>query len=756
MRVYEVAKEKKMSSKDMLVVLSRIGINVKSHMSVLEKDELQKIEEFFAPKDHATKETAAGKKEVRVKNMEQVDSRSSEGGSGEQSREGAPSRRSRGGSQGKGSKKSPPKVNGGKHAEEGSRKKGNVAESKDAERQQHRKKGKRDHKANGFTGGGKGGRGKKGGKAPVAPPPVSHIKKITVGDSISVQELAKRMGKTANEVIKKLFELGIPATLNQEIDADTVVIVASEFGIETEVKIEKPITVIEDLLDPEDTLEPRPPVVTVMGHVDHGKTSLLDAIRETNVTASEAGGITQHIGAYQVNIKGKKITFLDTPGHEAFTAMRARGAEATDIAILVVAADDGVMPQTVEAINHSKAAQVPIIVAINKIDKPTANIERIKQQLTEHNLVPEEWGGDTVFVPVSAKKKEGIDQLLEMVLLVAEINELKANPNRPARGIVVEAELDKGRGPVATVLVQKGTLKIGDNLVIGSVYGKVRAMFDDKGRKIKEAPPSTPVEVLGLASVPEPGDIFDVVEDEKLAKTIAAQREIDKKQQEFKEASQIRLEDIFKQMNADGLKELNLVLKSDVHGSAEALRQSLERLNTDEVKVNIIHNGVGAISEADVMLAAASQAIIIGFNVRPDSNARRAAETENVEIRLYRIIYEVIEDIKAAMAGLLEPDLKEVVLGQAEVRALFKVPKVGVIAGSYVLEGKITNKAQVRVIRDGVVVHEGQLHSLKRFKDDAKEVVQGFECGIGIESFNDLKEGDIIEAFEFEEVKREL
>ncbi|NLL19821.1 MAG: translation initiation factor IF-2 [Clostridia bacterium] len=754
MRVYELAKEKKMSSKDMLVVLGRIGINVKSHMSVLEKSEIDKINEFFAPKDAVAKEPAAGQKEARSEKTVQSDTRSS--AKGEQSGSGGPGRKTGG--------KKPHSPSGAvKKVDDRPKKPGTKTDSKsfqgkdskDAQKQQSRKKGKRDNRSGGFSGNNQSGRRKKGAAAP-APAPVSHIKKITVGDTISVQELAKRMGKTANEVIKKLFELGIAATLNQEIDADTVVIVASEFGIETEVKIEKPITVIEDLPDPEDSLEPRPPVVTVMGHVDHGKTSLLDAIRETNVTASEAGGITQHIGAYQVTVKGKKITFLDTPGHEAFTAMRARGAEATDIAILVVAADDGVMPQTIEAINHSKAAQVPIIVAINKIDKPTANVERIKQQLTEHGLISEEWGGDTIFVPVSAKQKIGIDQLLEMVILVAEINELQANPNRLARGIVVEAELDKGRGPVATVLVQKGTLRIGDNLVIGNVYGKVRAMFDDKGRKIKEAPPSTPVEVLGLASVPEPGDIFDVIEDEKLAKEIAAQREIDRKQQEFKEASQIRLEDIFKQMNADGLKELNLVLKSDVHGSAEALKQSLERLNTDEVKVNIIHNGVGAISEADVMLAAASSAIIIGFNVRPDSNARRAAETEKVEIRLYRIIYEIIEDIKAAMSGLLEPDIKEVILGQAEVRALFKVPKAGIIAGSYVLEGKITNKAHVRVIRDGIVIHEGHLHSLKRFKDDAKEVVQGFECGIGIENFNDLKEGDIIEAFEFEEVKREL
>ncbi|HHX50586.1 MAG TPA: translation initiation factor IF-2, partial [Clostridia bacterium] len=575
-------------------------------------------------------------------------------------------------------------------------------------------------------------------------------------NTIVVQELAKRMGKTAASVIKKLMELGMPANLNQEIDAETASIVANEFGIEAEIKIEKPITEIEDIDDPEDSLVLRPPVVTVMGHVDHGKTSLLDAIRETKVTAQEAGGITQHIGAYQVKVGDRKITFLDTPGHEAFTAMRARGAKVTDIAILVVAADDGVMPQTVEAINHAKAAQVPIIVAINKIDKPTANVERIKQQLTEYGLISEEWGGDTIFVPVSALKRQGIDQLLEMILLVAEVTELKANPNRPARGVVIEAKLDKGRGAVATVLVQKGTLMVGQNLVAGTVYGKVRAMFDDKGKKVKETGPSMPVEVLGLATVPEAGDIFDTVEDERLAKEIANQRQINRREQEFKQAGKISLDDLFKQMTAEGLKELNLVIKADVHGSVEALRQALVGLNTEEVKVNIIHDSVGAISETDVMLAAASNAIIIGFNVRPDINARRIAEDEKVEMRLYRVIYEAIDDIKAAMSGLLEPDYREYDLGQAEVRALFKVPKAGVIAGSYVIEGKITNKAKVRVIRDGVVVHEGRLESLKRFKDDAREVVQGYECGIGIENFNDIKEGDIIEAFDFEEIKREL
>ncbi|MFA5536167.1 MAG: translation initiation factor IF-2 [Bacillota bacterium] len=789
-RVYELAREKKMNSKDMLVVLSRIGIEVKSHMSILEKEQLDAIEKFFNPDALPSKEPQPTRSEVaqevkkevtmkpvgESKSSETTDSRvkvpkgpkekrvlketGKEGPKGKDSTVSGVANKS-----GQAFVPKSEKVEKKFKAEERVKNlNSKVLTSKEpkkagdeiADKASVRRKGrapKKEEKSDYKT----IQKGRRGGRAVSSPAQQSsQVKKITVGQTISVQELAKRMGKTANVVIKTLFELGIVATLNQEIDADTVVILSSEFGIEVDVKIEKPITEIDDIIDPEDSLVSRPPVVTVMGHVDHGKTSLLDAIRKANVTASEAGGITQHIGAYQVMANTKRITFLDTPGHEAFTSMRARGAGATDIAILVVAADDGVMPQTIEAINHCKAAQVPIVVAINKIDKPTANSERIKQQLTEHGLIAEEWGGDTIFVPVSAKQKQGLEQLLEMIILVAEMGELKANPNRLARGIVIEAQLDKNRGTVATMLVQKGTLRVGDNLVTGNVFGKVRAMFDDKGNKIKEALPSTPVEILGLASVPEPGDIFDVVLDEKLAKEIATQREIDRKEAEFKEARKTRLEDLFKQMDSDGAKELNLILKSDVHGSAEALKQSLEGLNTEEVEVNIIHNGVGAISETDVMLATASHAIIIGFNVRPDNNARKVAELESVEIRLYRVIYEVIDDIKAAMSGLLAPDLKEVILGQAEVRALIKVPKVGMVAGSYVVEGKITNRAQVRVIRDGVVVYEGHLSSLKRFKDDVKEVMQGFECGIDIEGFNDIKEGDIIEAFEIEEIRREL
>lgn len=565
------------------------------------------------------------------------------------------------------------------------------------------------------------------------------------------------MSKKASELIKKLIAMGVMATINQEIDADTAAIIAGEFGREVEVMFDEEltdfITEVED--DPADLVS-RPCVVTVMGHVDHGKTSLLDAIREANVIASEAGGITQHIGAYQVEHNEKKITFLDTPGHEAFTAMRARGAQVTDIAILVVAADDGVMPQTVEAINHAKAANVPVIVAINKMDKPGANPDRVKQELTEHGLVSEDWGGETICVPVSAKTQEGLEHLLEMILLVSEIAELKANPKRLAKGTVVEAELDKGRGPVATVLVQNGTLQIGDAIVAGTAFGKVRAMIDDKGRRVKKAGPSTPVEVLGLSDVPQAGDVFHAIEEEKKARSIAGKRMTKKREEEFKSTAKVSLDDLFKQIQEGQVKDLNIIIKADVQGSIEALKQSLAKLSTGEVRVNPIHGGVGGITETDIMLASASNAIIIGFNVRPDTNARRAAENEKVDMRLYRVIYNAIEDVKAAMAGLLDPEFKEVVIGRIEVRQTFKVSKVGTIAGCYVTEGKITKNAEVRVIREGIVIHEGKLDSLKRFKDDVKEVLESYECGITIDKFNDIEEGDIIEAFVMEEVKREL
>ncbi|MBO5115829.1 MAG: translation initiation factor IF-2, partial [Peptococcaceae bacterium] len=591
----------------------------------------------------------------------------------------------------------------------------------------------------------KGGKGKNNKNMPKEPPrefaEVKHH--VVLEDTITVQDLAHQMGKKATDVIMKLMGMGVMATINQELDVDTATIIAEEFGATVEVKISKEEELFTDIEDKPEDLQHRPPVVTIMGHVDHGKTSLLDKIRSTHVTSTEAGGITQHIGAYQVEISGQKITFLDTPGHEAFTAMRARGAQVTDIAILVVAADDGVMPQTIEAIDHAKAAGVPIIVAINKIDKPEADPDRIKQELTNYGLISEEWGGDTIMVPVSAKKGMGIEELLEMILLVAEVAELKANPNRNAKGKVIESKLDKGRGAVATLLVQAGTLHVGDFLIVGTTQGRIRAMFDYKGQAVKVAGPSTPVEILGLNEVPEAGDDYIAVDNEKLAKQVADKRQKEKHLQEISRNTKVSLEDLFAQIKEGDIKELNIILKADVQGSIEAIRQSLEKLGNDEVRVNIIRTAVGGIREADVMLAAASNALIIGFNVRPDVGARKMAEKESIQINTYRVIYEAIEDVKAALSGMLDPDIKEVELGQAEVRSTFKVPKVGLVAGCYVTEGKITRNARVRVVRDGVVIHDGNLGSLKRFKDDVKEVATGYECGLGFERFNDIKEVEL-------------
>ena len=582
---------------------------------------------------------------------------------------------------------------------------------------------------------------------PVRP---THIK---VGESLSVKELASKLGREVNEVIKKLMMLGVMATINQEIDFDTATLIASEFGATVEeLPPEVDPTVIPEIEDDPASLLPRAPVVTVMGHVDHGKTSLLDSIRQTHVTSQEAGGITQHIGAYQVVQQGKKIVFLDTPGHEAFTSMRARGAQVTDIAILVVAADDGVMPQTIEAINHAKSAKVPIIVAINKMDKPGANPERVMQQMTEYGLVAESWGGDTIMVPVSAVKKTGISELLEMILLVAEVQDLKANPNRPAVGTIVEAELDKGKGPVATVLVQNGTLRVGDSILAGTAYGKVRAMTNDRGEKVKKAGPATPVEVIGLSDVPQAGDTLAVL-DEKTARSISEKRQAKTKAEAVAQAQKVTLEDLFQQIQAGEIKDLNLLVKADVQGSIEALRQSLESLKNKEVRVIIVHSGVGAINESDVMLASASNALIIGFNVRPDANARKAAESEKVDIRTYRVIYDAINDVEAAMTGMLAPEFREVLQGRVEIRQVFNIPK-GVVAGSYVQEGKITSTSQVRLLRNGVVVYEGKMESLRRFKDDVKEVAAGYECGITLEKYRDIKEGDIVEAFVMEQIPR--
>ncbi len=578
---------------------------------------------------------------------------------------------------------------------------------------------------------------------------------ITVPDEISVGELASRLKVNANEVVKKLFMMGVMATVNEVVDYDTAYLIADELGV----KVTKEVVVtIEEKLFEEETDAPeslveRAPVVCVMGHVDHGKTSLLDAIRHSNVTTGEAGGITQHIGAYRVNINGKDITFLDTPGHEAFTAMRLRGAMATDIAIIVVAADDGIMPQTVEAINHAKAAGVDIVVAINKMDKPTANPDNIRQELTQYDLVPEEWGGDVMCIPVSAHTKMGIDDLLESVLLIAEVKELKANPDRLAKGLVIEAKLDKGRGPVATLLVQNGTLKAGDVVIAGNAVGHVRAMTDHNGKPLKVAGPSVPVEITGLSEVPLAGDEFNAVKDERMARELAEQRRAKAKEAEFKANAKVNLDDLFAQIS-DGAKEINIIIKADVGGSCEAVKASLVKLSNAEVKINVIHTAVGGITENDVMLAAASNAIIVGFNVRPDKKAIDSAERQKVDIRTHRIIYEIIEEIEAAMKGMLAPTYKEVINGHAEVRQTIRVPGVGTIAGCYVQDGKVTRNSQIRILRDSVVIFEDKIASLKRFKDDAKEVAAGYECGVGLDKFNDIKEGDILEAFVMEEVQR--
>lgn len=581
-------------------------------------------------------------------------------------------------------------------------------------------------------------------------------KKIIVRGPMTVGDFAKILHKDASEVIKKLLFLGVMSTINQELDLDTIQLIATDYKIEVEIKIavdEDNFELVEET-DIEDDLIERPPVVTIMGHVDHGKTTLLDAIRHTNVTLGEAGGITQHIGAYQVEVNHKKITFLDTPGHEAFTSMRARGAQVTDITILVVAADDGVMPQTVEAINHAKAANVPIIVAVNKIDKPGADPERVKQELNQHGLIPEEWGGETIFANVSAKNRTGLDELLEMILLVAEVRELKANINKRARGTVLEAELDKGKGPVARVLIQNGTIRVGDAFVAGVHFGRVRTMINDKGRRVKEAPPSTPVEITGLTEVPLAGDPFIVFEDERKARAIAERRSDTARQSSMSANTRVSLEDMYQHIKDGELKDLTVIIKGDVQGSVEALRGSLEKIDVEGARVKIIHIAVGTINESDVNLAYASNAIIIGFNVRPEAAAKSMADEQKVDVRLYTVIYNAIEEIEAAMKGLLDPIFKETILGHAEVRNVFKVTKVGVIAGCMVQDGKMVRNAQVRLLRAGVLVYEGKLDSLKRFKDDAKEVAQGYECGISLEKYNDIKDGDIIEAFVMETVER--
>lgn len=705
-RIYELAKMLKIENKELIEKLKELGIEAKSHMSVLTEEDADVVMEMF------------GSNQIQTAEKKQTTAQTAPQQPQEQPVEKQPKQNM-------------------KKQENQNDKKGKHKKEKQPQKTQQPQPQQ---------------------PQPQPQQPQQDVAVKYIGESPTVKELAEVLEKNAAEIVKTLMKKGIMAGINQSIDFDTAAAIAEEYDVILEKEAEKDImeeVFGEEQEDNEKDLMERPPVVVVMGHVDHGKTSLLDSIRHSSVTSNEAGGITQHIGAYTVQIDGKPITFLDTPGHEAFTAMRMRGAQITDIAVLVVAADDGVMPQTIEAINHAKAAGVDIIVAINKMDKPSANPDRVKQELTEYGLLAEDWGGDTICVPVSAVNKEGIDQLLEMIILVAEMKELRANPNKKARGAIVEAQLDKGRGTVATVLVQSGTLHVGDPIVAGSAYGKIRAMTDDKGRRVKKAGPSTPVEVLGLSQVPTAGDSFYVAENEKQARQVAESIIAKNRESLIKDTPQkVSLDDLFTQIQSGNVKDLNIVVKADVQGSVEAVRQSLERLSNEEVRIRIIHGGVGTITESDVMLASASNAIIIGFNVRPEPAAKLFADEEKVDVRLYRVIYNAIEDITAAMKGMLDPVYEEKVLGHAEVRQLFKASGVGTIAGSYVLDGKFERNCQARITRDGVVIFEGDLESLKRFKDDVKEVAAGYECGLVFKKFNDIKEGDIVEAFKMVEVPR--
>jgi len=755
-RVHEYAKQVNKTSKEVIEALSKLNVSVTNHMSMLEKDAVAKLNQTFkaTPEKNVAKQSTQNMAQKPQSNGQQKPQHSVKKQEGQRQQ----------------SATSKPKVNNQQHAQQNSNSSNEKSKNTKGNQNRNMTQNNNNNNNNRRGGGGYNQRPKPGihgGKRrhPKTHQPSIPVKqkelpeKITFVESLSVAELAKKLHREPSEIIKKLFMLGVMATINQELDKDAIELICADYGVEVEEEIRVDITDLETHFEQteevnEADLSERPPVVTIMGHVDHGKTTLLDSIRHTKVTAGEAGGITQHIGAYQVTEGDKKITFLDTPGHAAFTTMRARGAKVTDLTILVVAADDGVMPQTVEAINHAKAAEVPIIVAVNKMDKPSANPDRVMQELTEHGLVPEAWGGDTIFVPISALKGEGIDTLLEMILLVAEVGELKANPERLALGTVIEAQLDKGRGSVATLLVQDGTLKVGDPIVVGHTYGRLRAMVNDKGRRVKEAGPSTPVEITGLNDVPQAGDRFVVFEDEKTARQVGETRAMSAIQAQRSEKQRVTLDNLFEQMSQGEMKELNLIVKADVQGTVEAMAASLMKIDVEGVNVKIIHTGAGAITESDISLAAASNAIVIGFNVRPDVNAKRAAEEEGVDIRLHRIIYKVIEEIEQAMKGMLDPEFEEKIIGQAEVRQTIKVSKVGTIAGSYVTEGKVTRDSGVRVIRDNVVIFEGELDTLKRFKDEVKEVAKGYECGITITNFNDIKEGDIIEAYIMEEVKR--
>ncbi|ULG75165.1 translation initiation factor IF-2 [Macrococcus brunensis] len=718
-RIYEYAKEVGKRSKDIIDELQKMGIEVTTHMKTLEDKEINDLNKIF--KKDAVK---AGSKPEQPKKAETTQNK--------------------------------PQNTQNKPAQNNQNRNNKPGQNKPNNRPgQNNKPNNRP--------GQKNNKGKKGkNQKPQTPPPAPVVKetpsKITYTEGITVGELAEKLNKDASEIVKNLFMVGIMANINQPLTEEAIELICDEYGVEAELEVIIDATDLETYFEDVDAddadKEERPPVVTIMGHVDHGKTTLLDSIRNTRVTAGEAGGITQHIGAYQIVNEGKKITFLDTPGHAAFTTMRARGAQVTDITILVVAADDGVMPQTIEAINHAKAAEVPIIVAVNKVDKPTANPDRVMQELGEHGLYPEDWGGDTIFVQLSALTGDGIDDLLEMIQLVTEVEELKANPKRTALGTVIEAELDKSRGPAASLLVQDGTLEIGDSIVVGNTYGRVRAMVNDLGKRIKTAGPSTPIEITGLQDVPLAGDRFVVFKDEKKARRIGEARQQQNIMAQRQESQKVSLDNLFEQMKQGEMKDLNVIIKGDVQGSVEALAASLMKIDVEGVNVRIIHTAVGAINESDVTLASASNGIIIGFNVRPDVNAKRAAEAEKVDMRLHRIIYKVIEEIEFAMKGMLDPEFEEKVIGQAEVRQTINISKVGTVAGSYVTDGKITRDASVRIIRDGIVVYEGAVDALRRFKDDVKEVTAGYECGITIENFNDIKEGDIFEAFVMEEIKR--
>lgn len=717
-RIYEYAKELNLKSKEIIDELKSMNVEVSNHMQALEDDQIKALDKKFK------KEQNTDDKQNTQNNHQKSNNKQNQNNKGNQS-------------------------NKDKQNNKGNHQKNNNQQKNQNKKNGQNNKGKQQNKNN------KNNKNNK--QQNQAAEPKEMPSKITYQEGITVGELAEKLNVESSGIIKKLFLLGIMANINQSLDEETLELIADDYGVEIEQEVvidEEDLSIyFDDETEDPDAIE-RPAVVTIMGHVDHGKTTLLDSIRHTKVTEGEAGGITQHIGAYQIENNGKKITFLDTPGHAAFTTMRARGAQVTDITILVVAADDGVMPQTIEAINHAKEADVPTIVAVNKIDKPTANPDRVMQELTEYGLIPEDWGGDTIFVPLSALSGDGIEDLLEMIGLVAEVQELKANPDKRAVGTVIEAELDKSRGPAASLLVQNGTLNVGDSIVVGNTYGRIRAMVNDLGKRIKSAGPSTPVEITGINDVPLAGDRFVVFSDEKQARRIGEARHEASVIQQRQESKNVSLDNLFEEMKQGEMKDLNVIIKGDVQGSVEALAASLMKIDVEGVNVRIIHTAVGAVNESDVTLANASNGIIIGFNVRPDAGAKRAAEAENVDMRLHRVIYNVIEEIESAMKGLLDPEYEEQVIGQAEVRQTFKVSKVGTIAGSYVTEGKITRNAGVRVIRDGIVLFEGELDTLKRFKDDAKEVAQGYECGITIEKYNDLKEGDIIEAFEMVEIQR--